>query len=173
MWQPEDLPRPELQMCSSAEIAAGKICAMLDRHKSRDLFDMARLPESGAQFWAEPSFKRFVVAFTGTLDHPLYSYGRERLERVRSIDIEAELLPMMGGQAAVDREDLIDRAWEAVAPILALDDLEREFVDRLQEGDLRLDLLFPDDSGMRDRLERWPPLQWKALNARQQFRRPS
>ena len=166
MWQPAGLNQPAVQLCGLAEIAAGKICALLDRHRPRDLFDMARLPGMGTQFWTDPSFKKFVVAFTGVLNHALYTYGRERLERLRDVDITAELLPMIGGRAAVDREDLIDRAWQAVAPLLMLDDSEREFVDRLQVGEVRLDLLFPGDSEMRERLEKWPPLQWKALNAR-------
>ena len=53
-----------------------------------------------------------------------------------------------------------------LAPILVLDDSEREFIDRLQAGDLRLEFLVPEDAEMRERLEKWPPLQWKALNAR-------
>jgi hypothetical protein len=73
---------------------------------------------------------------------------------------------MVGGQAVVNREALIERAWQAIAPILVLDDAEREFIDRLQVGELRLDLLDPGDSETRDRLEKWPPLQWKAWNAR-------
>jgi hypothetical protein len=141
---------------------------MLDRHRPRDLFDVARLPKLGARFWSDPRFKKLVVAFTGTLDHALHTYGRERLERVRAVDIEADLLPMLGGQAVVDRDDLVDRAWQAVAPILVLDDSGREFVDRLQVGDVRLDLLFPGEPEMRERLEKWPPLQWKAQNAREQ-----
>ena len=48
------------------------------------------------------------------------------------MDITAELVPMMGGQAKVDRDDLIDQAWKAVVPILVLVDSEREFIDRLQ-----------------------------------------
>ena len=166
MWQPAGLNQPDVQLCGLAEVAAGKICAVLDRHRPRDLFDVARLPGPGARFWSDPSFKKLVVAFTGTLDHPLHTYGRERMERLRDADIKAELLPMIGGQAAVNRDDLIDRAWQAVAPILTLEDPEREFVDRLQVGDVRLDLLFPGDSEMRERLEKWPPLQWKAENAR-------
>jgi len=166
MWQPSGLSRPVVQLCGLEEIAAGKICAVLDRRSPRDLFDVARLPHLGAEFWSDPAFKKLVVAFTGTLAHALHTYGRERLERVRAVDITAELLPMIGGQAAVDRDDLIGQAWEAVAPLLVLDDSEREFVDRLQVGELRLDLLFPGTSKMRERLEKWPPLLWKAQNAR-------
>jgi hypothetical protein len=166
MWQPADLSQPEVRLCGLPEIAAGKICAMMDRCRPRDLFDVARLPKMGAAFWSEPSFKKLVVAFTGILDHPLYSYGRERLERTRAVDITAELEPMIGGRAAIDPASLIDQAWRAVAPILVLDDSEREFIDRLQMGELRLDLLVRDDPEMRERLEKWPPLQWKAVNAR-------
>jgi len=166
MWQPGDLSQPEVQLCGLPEIAAGKICALLDRCKPRDLFDVIRLPEAGASFWSNRSFKKLVIAFTGTLDHPLHTYGRERMERVRSIDIEAELEPMLGGQTRVDRVELIDRAWKAVEPLLDLDDSEREFVDRLQAGDLRLDLLVSEDEEMSQRLGKWPPLRWKALNAR-------
>lgn len=166
MWQPGDLSQPDIQLCGLPEIAAGKICALLDRYKSRDLFDVIRLPEAGSSFWSSQSFKKLVVAFTGTLDHPLHAYGRERMERVRAIDIKAELVPMLGGQVYVERDELIDRAWSAVAPLLDLDDAERDFVDRLQVGDLRLDLLLPEDAEMRERLGKWPPLRWKVLNAR-------
>lgn len=166
MWQPASLDQPVVQLCGLAEIAAGKICAVLDRHRPRDLFDVARLLGPGAELSSDPSFKKLAVAFTGILDHALYTYGRERLERLRDVDIAAELLPMIGGRAAVSRDDLIDRAWKGLVPILALEDPEREFVDRLQMGDVRLDLLFQGDSEMRERLEKWPPLQWKAQNAR-------
>lgn len=166
MWQPGDLSRPEVQLCGLPEIAAGKICALLDRCKPRDLFDVIRLPEAGASFWCSQTFKKLVIAFTGTLDHPLHAYGRERMERVRDIDIEAELVPMLGGQMKIDRLELIDHAWKAVELLLVLDESEREFVDRLQVGDLRLDLLVPEDAEMRERLGKWPPLQWKVLNAR-------
>lgn len=166
MWQPGELSQPEVQLCGLPEIAAGKICALLDRCKPRDLFDAIRLPEAGASFWRSQVFKKLVIAFTGTLDHPLHAYGRERMERVRDIDIEAELVPMLGGQTKVDRVELIEHAWSAVAPLLDLDNSEREFVDRLQVGDMRLDLLIPEDEEMRERLEKWPPLQWKVLNAR-------
>ena len=166
MWQPGDLARPEVRLCGLPEIAAGKICAMLDRCKPRDLFDAGRLPQMGQAFWSDPEFKKLVVAFTGTLDHPLHSYGQERLERVRALDIATELVPMTGAGKTIDREVLIDQAWKAVERILALDESEWEFVDRLQVGEVRLDLLFTDESEMRETLEKWPPLQWKALNAR-------
>jgi hypothetical protein len=67
MWQPGDLHQPKVQLCGLPEIAAGKICAMLDRCKPRDLFDVIRLPSLAAPFWFSMSFKKLVVAFTGML----------------------------------------------------------------------------------------------------------
>lgn len=166
MWQPADLRRPEVQLCGIPEIAAGKVCALLDRCKPRDLFDVARLPQLVGPSWRDRSFKVLIVAFTGILDHPLHTYRRARLERVREADIAAELRPMLGGRVVVDREALLDQAWQAVGPIVTLDDAEREFVDRLQVGELRLDLLNCEDLDLRARLEVWPPLQWKATSAR-------
>lgn len=48
---------------------------------------------------------------------------------------------------------------------------EREYCDRLQTGELRLDLLFREHDPLRERLERHPALQWKAENARKHSRR--
>lgn len=165
MWQPEGLPRPTVQLCGLEEVAAGKIAATLDRSKPRDLFDLGRLPRLAQSFWSQAKFKRLVVAFTATLNHPLHSYGHSRLARVRPVEIAAELQPMLARSQSIDRDELIGEAWRAVGPLLDLDDAEREFVDRVQAGELRLDLLFPADSPLRGRFEKWPPLLWKIQNA--------
>lgn len=167
MWQPEGLERPTLQIVGREEVCAGKICAMLDRYKPRDLFDAIRLPKLAGDFWRTMKFKRLAIAFTGILVHPLHSDGKERLERVRDIDIEAELVPMLGSGEPMNREALISGAWSAIEEIVTLDDLEREFVDRLQAGEIKADLLFPDDPDMADRVALWPPLLWKAGNVRE------
>jgi len=39
-------------------------------------------------------------------------------------------------------------------------------------GDLRPELLFPDDSEISERLARHPALLWKAQNAREHSKRP-
>ena len=58
-----------------------------------------------------------------------------------------------------------------LAPWVELSDSEREYVDRLQRGDLRPELVFPDDAVMATSFAGIPVLLWKAENARQQAAR--
>jgi len=43
---------------------------------------------------------------------------------------------------------------------------EREYADRIQAGELRPELLFPNDAETASRLQRHPVLVWKAENAK-------
>jgi hypothetical protein len=74
---------------------------------------------------------------------------------------------MLTRDERVSGEDLRLGAWRVIAPLLALDEAEREYTERLQVGDLRPDLLFPYDSRLSELLARHPALLWKAQNARQ------
>jgi hypothetical protein len=63
--------------------------------------------------------------------------------------------------------------WIEPGRLLELSDAEREYTDRLQMGELRPGLLFPDDPELAARLARHPALLWKAKNAREHLaRRP-
>lgn len=45
-----------------------------------------------------------------------------------------------------------------------LDDAEREYIDRVQSGELHPELLFPDDEELVGRLRNHPALLWKIDN---------
>ena len=62
--------------------------------------------------------------------------------------------------------ELKTRVWSIVEPLLDLKPEEREYIELVQQGELRPELLFPDDEVLADRLERHPALRWKAENAR-------
>jgi hypothetical protein len=62
--------------------------------------------------------------------------------------------------------DLREAAWAVVGPLLELTPAAREYTDRIQVGELRPDLLFPDDEELASRVGRHPALLWKAENAR-------
>lgn len=166
LWQPGDLPRPTMLLAGMEDICAGKLCALLDRTRPRDLYDTSRLPDLAAGIWTSRRFKRIFIAFSGMLDHPVHRYGRERLERVDQAMVDAELTPMLAVGDAVRAVDLVERTWEAIRHLVALDEEEHEFVDRLQVGELRPDLIFPEDTLLAGRVSRFPPLLWKVQNAR-------
>lgn len=165
LWQPEGLPRPTVALAALEDTAAGKLCALLDRTKPRDLYDVSRLPQIAAAFWNTRSFRRLFVAFSGSLDHPLHSYGLQRLERVNQAQVDAELAPMLVTGRHPLAEELIGATWAAMGHLLEIDAAEREFVDRLQTGELRPELLFPEDSEMAVKVAGFPPLLWKVQNA--------
>jgi predicted nucleotidyltransferase component of viral defense system len=166
MWQPGDLERPSARVVPVAELFAGKLCALLDRVMPRDLFDVMRIPDHDAATLANPEFRKVFIALSATLDHPVYSYGRDRLERVTERIVSEQLAPMLNPDARVEAGELKSRAWSVVEPLVTLDDSEREYVEQVHLGQLHGELLFPDASALADRVNRHPALLWKIENVR-------
>lgn len=166
MWQPGDLEQPAIRRVGLEELAAGKVCALLSRAAARDLFDLPLLPVIAGESWKEPRFRRIIVALSAILDHPLDRYGRERLDRVTDRAVEEQLLPMLSRSQPVAVAELRARAWEALEPILDLAPEEQEYVQLVQRGELRPQLLFGEDDELVERLARHPALRWKVENAR-------
>ncbi len=165
-WQPGQYPALQARLVGMEELAAGKLCALLDRAAPRDLYDAVRLPELAGRVWATPRFRSAFVALAGTLPHPVHSYTAARLARASDAAISEQLYPLLqGGEALPSPAALREEAWAVVGPLLRLTDGEREFTDRLQVGELRADLLFPDDEEMARRISRHPGLLWKVQNA--------
>lgn len=173
LWQPGGFPRVRCRVVSDEELWAGKIGACLGRTLPRDLYDVAMLPERSPALVGSARFRALTIAISGVLDHPLHSYGRERLGRVTQDDIERTLRPMLSGDERPEAAVLAGRAWAVLEPMLALSPDEREFTDGLQRGDLRLELLFADDDPLRERLGRHPALRWKVENAHAHAHRAS
>lgn len=164
MWQPPGIMGLEVSVVPSEELFAGKLRATLDRAMPRDLFDTIRLPVYAGQTWGMMRLRRIHVALAGTLPHPLYGYGRERFDRVTDRRIQEQLLPMLHPDEHPTAAELKEKAWSVVAPLVELDEVEREYIDRVHMGELRPELLFPDDSVLAEQLERHPALQWKIAN---------
>ena len=166
LWQPGDHPRPRVRQVGVAELAAGKLCALLDRAAPRDLFDVARLPAIVGAAWRLQPFRSVFAALAGTLPHPVHSYRSDRLERATDAAIEEQLQPMLARRAEMPTgPELRAAAWKVVAPLLDLTDAEREFTDRLQRGELRPDLIFGAQPDLAARAAHHPGLLWKVENA--------
>lgn len=166
LWQPGHVEPVTILSVGDEELWAGKIAALLDRIMPRDLFDVAQLPERSPHLVGAPRFRRIVIAWCGILPHPLHAYSRDRLDRVDDASIEQQLAPMLAGPGRPKCEDLVKRAWQILGPILELEEREMEYFERLQQGELRPELLFGDSDPTALRLRKHPALRWKALNAR-------
>ena len=116
LWQPAKAPEVIIRTVGDEELWAGKIAALLDRTMARDVFDVAHLHERSPGLARSARFRRLVIAWCGSLPHPLHRYGQQRLDRFGDESIEQQLVPMLSGAARPSREDLVRRSWDVLAP---------------------------------------------------------
>jgi len=166
LWRPSAGPPTLVRVVSFAEAAAGKLVAALARGLPRDVYDVRRLPSLDPHGWSDQHrIRRLFVAIAGVLDRPLTEYGEDRL-RISDQQVRDQLEPMLTRDERVTTEQLRSGAWQVMAPMLDLDEAEREYTTRLQLGEFLPALLFPEDGPLAARLARHPALLWKAQNAR-------
>lgn len=170
LWQPGDLDRPSARVVSLVELCAGKILALLDRSAPRDVWDVGRFPDAAGTVVSSQEFRRLFIALSVTLDHPLETYGRDRLERVTEKDLREQLLPVLATAELPDPRELIEKAWAVVAPLLDLDPAERGYIEALYRGELHAELLFPEDPEVARRIASHPAIGWKLANVRKHGR---
>jgi hypothetical protein len=167
IWQPTGFRSVSARTVGTQELAAGKISALLDRSAARDIWDVRRLPKFVGADWSSRNLRVVFLAISGALDHAVYTYGRDRLERVSQVDIDTQLFPVLTAADRPSRDRIIRECWTVVAPLLDLADAEKEFVDALQAGHLDPRLLRIRDTDLTDRIGRHPALLWKVQNARE------
>lgn len=172
MWQPGELDRPHLRLVSLDELCAGKLIALLQRTAARDIWDVARLAITADKTLASPLFRARLIALSAILDHPLTSYNRKILEaRVTEQTIAKQLVPMLIANDKPQAEDLFDRAWSILAKFLDMEQTEMEYIEAIHRGELRPELLFPDDADQADRIARHPAILWKIQNVQRYLAR--
>lgn len=166
IWQPGKRPAIPATVLAPEELVAGKLAALFSRRLPRDLFDATRVPEILGPSWLEGVARPLFVALAGCLERPYYHRARERLRDAARGDLEAELGPMLRREHRPEAAGLRARAWRVVEPLTRPTPAEREFTERLQDGELVTELLFPEDARLADRLRAHPALLWKVENAR-------
>lgn len=134
VWREGWTPDPDLpcrgRMAGEGEVRAGKLLAFLDRMAARDLYDAARLAEMPL---ADPgAFRRLFIILSGILPNPLTAYDRRHLRAFTQADLDQQLVPLLRREGRVTPEALASQADGALAPLLALAEPEREYVERLQ-----------------------------------------
>ncbi len=165
IWSADGTAKSEAVLVSRDELAAGKLVAYFDRMTPRDAWDVSRLPDTAGIRPGETGTRRIFVALAGALPKAHHSYRRERFFRLTDADIESQLHPMLTADQKPPAAELQESAWAVASALVEPTEAEREFADLLQRGDLRPELLFPDDDAMAQRVREHPVLQWKAENA--------
>ena len=170
MWQPGELERPRVQVVSLAELCIGKLIAMLARVAPRDAWDIGRLPEIADVLLTSHRFRRLFIAMSAMLDHPLSTYGIDRMRDQLTPDvIESQLVPMLVQGSEVSADRLLDAVWRVLEPLVSLEEAEAAYVATVHQGELRPELLFPDHPELSAMVARHPAVLWKIKNVRQQM----
>lgn len=173
LWQPGELEHPRIRVVSLEEILIGKFLALLDRGAVRDVWDIAYPPLSSDKIFQSAQFRRWFIALSSILEHPLPTYNRARLEAGMSDgDIAERLSPMLAGDAPV-RLELIERAWHAIDEFLKLESDEAAYVTAVAHGELKPELLFPDNLEEAGRVAAHPAILWKLQNVKNYLARPA
>ncbi len=168
VWSPDESQDHETRVVGNTELIAGKVLALLDRSAPRDLYDIARLGRRTGLLgkgWDDRG-RRLFIALSAVLDRPLSNYGIERLDRVTDDGIRRTLHPLLREDDRPVASELRGQAREFVEPLLALSQVEHEYVERVQVGDFEPELLFPAEPEIVERLRLNPALRWKIENAR-------
>jgi len=167
LWQPGELDRAQVRAVGLPELLIGKLLALFDRGAPRDVWDVAQLSGPVADMLTSRLFRARFLALSAILDHPLPTYGRDRLENLVSDRVVAEqLAPMLAAPVTLRSNDLVERAWAKVAPFLSLEANEEAYLAAIHQGELRIELLFPTDAGEAARIATHPAILWKIQNVR-------
>lgn len=174
LWQPGELDRARVRVVGLAELLVGKLLALLDRGAARDAWDVANLPEPAAEELTSHLFRARFIALSAVLEHQLTTYRRERLAALLTDRAIAEqLVPMLAAALSPRSADLLERAWAKVVPLLSVESPEEAYLAAIHQGELRTELLFPNDAAEAARIAEHPAILWKLANVRAHLKRPS
>jgi len=172
LWQPGELERPRVSVVSDEELWVGKLLAFLDRTAPRDAWDVSRMPSIAPELAHSPSLRRWFVAMSFILDHPVTTYDRKRLSaRLTTDAIKQQLHPMLARDDRPDPAGLLALAWKIAEPLTTLTAEESMFVARAQRAELEAALIFGDDGEAARRYQSHPQVIWKLQNLRRHLGR--
>jgi hypothetical protein len=167
LWQPGELDRPKVRVVGLEELLVGKLLALFDRGAVRDVWDVANLSAEAGWMVHSRQFRDRFIAFSIILDHPLPTYTKDRLQRgLTDRTIAEQLTPTLSMPDQSKRVDLIDRAWETVRHLLDLAPNEKGYLAAIQQGELRAELLFKENSADYRLVTGHPAIEWKLANVR-------
>lgn len=159
LWQPGEIDSPKILMVSKEELLIGKLLASIDRAAIRDIWDVGRLPLIAPHILDSEAFRAYFIALSVILPHPINEYTTDRIKKkISTKAVENDLLPMLSREGQASAAVIVNQAYKVLDSILVLEDHELEYISKVHKGDLDLDLLFPKDKVIIDRLAKHPVL---------------
>jgi hypothetical protein len=184
LWEPQwmdshpvgTLRAERILVLDEYELAGGKLCALMARQTSRDLFDAhALLTQRDLD---RDKLRLAFVVYGGMNRRDWRTIGVESIA-LSGEDLETYLVPLLRVGTLPEHYDssqwaqnLVDECVAAMEILLPFEPNEVEFLDRLLDaGEIEPELLTAD-VGMQERIRSHPDLAWKAKNVKSYKSRP-
>lgn len=145
------------------ELFGMKICALIDRSKPRDLFDVKMLKNNNIVF--EEDKLRKMAVFYMSLDG-IFDINEHTFDRIREIsqeDIKKELLPVLTKNTKFDLVKTKEEVISFLKELLVLTDSEMKYLEEFKKGHFDPCLLFDNSCDVNRAIEH-PMAKWRIAN---------
>ncbi len=151
-----------VQTLSLEEVFGMKICALIDRGKPRDLFDVNELKKNITSI--EKNKLRKMTVFYLSLDG-IFEINEHRFDLVRKInqqDVKRELFQVLAKNSKFDLTKTKEEVISFLNELLVLTDNEKKYLIEFSKGNFDPYLLFePNDA---ERAAKHPMAKWRIAN---------
>ena len=152
-----------VQTCLEEELFAMKICALIDRSKPRDLFDVNKLKKHLP--YLDKERLRKLTVFYMSLD-AIFELSEKTFDSIKGItqdSIKKELLPVLTKGNKFDLATAKEEAIAFLEELLVLNDEEKQYLEEFSKGNFNPQLLFniPSDA---ERAAKHPMAKWRVAN---------
>lgn len=141
------------------ELFGMKICALIDRGKPRDLYDVNNIISMSAKLDLEKLRKStlFYLSLDGVfvIDDKTY----KKIEAIRLSEIKRELLPVLAKNDEFDLNETKAKVVTWLKELLTLTDMEKQYLNCFYNGDYNPCLLF--DSSLAKKVSNHPMARWR------------
>jgi predicted nucleotidyltransferase component of viral defense system len=149
---------------SFEELFAGKIKALLERSAARDLYDVAMLSQTSAEYDLTV-LRRAHILLGVTSKKDWRTVNRQTIDAIDQQMIIDELTPVLRQDEAPDLDAMKSNAKRILDQVLNRTEKERQFLDIfLEKGEYKPELLF--EAGQAQQLRNHPAVLWKLKNVR-------
>ena len=146
------------------ELFAMKICALIDRSKPRDLYDVFKLKKDMPSL-SKDNLRKLTVFYL-SLDG-IFELNEKSFDKIKAItqdSIKKELLPVLNKNERFALEDAKEDVISFLKELLALSDDEKEYLEEFSKGTFDPSLLF--DAYSAEKAAKHPMAKWRVTNTK-------
>ncbi|MDO9629931.1 MAG: nucleotidyl transferase AbiEii/AbiGii toxin family protein, partial [Acholeplasmataceae bacterium] len=147
---------------SKIEIYAGKINALLSRNQIRDLYDTYQMINIKLLNHEEVKTLKSISLFYRYIQNDSLAFDSNFSQKFTRRSYVRDLLPVIKKGDTFDLGQAVESVSAFIEMITDYDENQNEFIDSIENGAPRFDLLFQDED-MRDLAEKHPLTQWKMI----------